>query len=166
MKNKKPQCKKNKPKGTSKRYLKVSIPELDKECKKEKVCILLRGHQKRNRNVHDLGANPIDFDCTRGSIDSFIEMIANPLKLKYDIYIYVVSPDMIYDSYLSDKINPVEIWHPDGSENFVHIVEDLKDPSNFEISNEPSESPVCMSEIKFVNTPLCIKLPIDAIGFD
>lgn len=135
MKNKKPHCKKTKPIGKSKRYLKkVFVSPLNKECKKKKLCILLRGHQKRNRNFHDLGANPIDFDCTRGSIDSFIKMIENPIKLKYDIYIYIVSPDMIYDSYLNDKISPVKIWHPDGSENFVHIVEDLKDQSNFEIT--------------------------------
>ncbi len=129
MSNKKPQCKKNRPEGISKRYLIVN-----KKNEVKKMCILLRGHQKRNRNVHDGGKNPIDFDCTRGSIDSFIKMILNPLILKYDISIYVVSPDEIYDSYLNDKIKPVKIWHPEASKNFVHIINDLKDPNNFGIT--------------------------------
>ena len=123
MKNKKPNCKKPRTSGVrlSKRYSRT---------KKKSIVILLRGHQKRHRYAHDAGNTPLDFDCTKGSIDSFINMIKKPLEQKYNVYIYVVSPDNIYDNYLINKIKPIKIFHPPGAEKFIHLVEDLRGGKN------------------------------------
>jgi len=127
MANKKPKCKKPPTSGVrpSKRYLSRT---------KKSIAIILRGHQKRHRYAHDAGQTPLDFDCTRGSIDSFINMVKKPLELKYNIYIYVVSPDNLYDNYLINKIKPIKIWHPPGSEKFIHVVEDLCNGKNIQNS--------------------------------
>ena len=69
--------------------------------------ILIRGHTKRHRRD---SRDPIDFDCVRGSIESFVENVLEPLKSLYNLDVYIIASDSENTVWLCKKIQPRQIW--------------------------------------------------------
>ncbi len=136
MKNKKPQCKKNKPKGISKRYLcVVKKPQCKKNRPKgiskrylclvekpkcKKLALIIRGETRRFHLTRDngfwdpkrigVGCDPVDFDFKK-SKDNMTEMVINPLK---DIFHVDTYASASYDSdfkLIKKVLHPKSIWY-------------------------------------------------------
>jgi hypothetical protein len=115
MKNKKPQCKKGRATGKSKRYLSII-----KKPQRKKLALIIRGETRRFHLTRDcgfwdpervgVGCDPVDFNFKK-SKNNMIEMVINPLKERFSVETYV-SPS--YDSnfqLIKKTLNPKEIWY-------------------------------------------------------
>ena len=71
---------------------------------KKKLAILLRGHTKRIllNTCNDGGS--VDFDCSRGSLNSFIRNVLVPLKEEYEVHVYISASDSHNKDYILSKI--------------------------------------------------------------